>query len=64
MNHATNQPTNQPISHDLPIFRFTQVVTMEGELQEDVLAATKTLEKLLPEDFVVKVVADDDLMDV
>lgn len=43
---------------------FTQVVTMEGELQEDVLAATKTLEKLLPKDFVVKVVADDDLMDV
>lgn len=43
---------------------LTQVVTMEGELLEDVLAATEALEKLLPKDFVVKVVADNDLKDV
>ena len=40
------------------------MVTMEGELQQDVLTATDALVKLLPVEFVVKVVADDDLMDV
>lgn len=41
-----------------------QVITLEGELEEEVAAAADSLEAALPKDFVVKVVADDDLKDV
>lgn len=56
--------SNRRINDDQSMYRVTQVVTMEGELQQDVLTATDALVKLLPVEFVVKVVADDDLMDV
>ena len=52
---ALNSPYRGPTS---------QVITLEAEKQEDVVAATEALEKLLPDEFVVKVVADDDLKDV
>ena len=58
--HSSNRRINDVQS----MYRVTQVVTMEGELQQDVLTATDALVKLLPVEFVVKVVADDDLMDV
>lgn len=38
-----------------------QVITLEAEKQEHVMAATEALEKSLPKEYVVKVVADDDL---
>lgn len=41
-----------------------QVITLEGELEEEVAAAAESLEAALPKDFVVKVVADDDLKDI
>lgn len=40
------------------------MVTLEGELEADVAAAAEFLEKSLPKDYIVKVVADDDLKDV
>ncbi|CAM9394502.1 unnamed protein product [Pylaiella littoralis] len=43
---------------------FKTVITLEGELQADVTAATEALEKSLPKEYVVKVLADDDLKDV
>eukprot|EP00903_Cladosiphon_okamuranus_P021990 g20220.t1 len=43
---------------------FKTVITLEGEKQEEVAAATKALQQSLPEEYVVKVVQDDDLMDV
>eukprot|EP00752_Nemacystus_decipiens_P013632 g12085.t2 len=43
---------------------FKTVITLEGEKQDDVTAATEALQQSLPEEYVVKVVADDDLMDV
>ena len=41
-----------------------QVVTLEGEDGSGVDAAAQALQAALPPDFVVKVVADDDLKDV
>lgn len=41
-----------------------QVVTLEGEDANGVDAAAEALQSALPQDFVVKVVADDDLKDV
>lgn len=42
----------------------TQVVTLEGEVEENVAAAAEFLVAALPETYVVKVVDDDDLKDV
>lgn len=47
-----------------PVICFFQVITLEGELLEDVAAATSALGASLPEEFIVKVVADDDLKDI
>lgn len=45
-------------------FLLPQVVTLEGELEEEVAAASEALQKSLPKEFVVKVVADNSLKDV
>ncbi|CAN0355304.1 unnamed protein product [Ectocarpus sp. 12 AP-2014] len=43
---------------------FKTVFTLEGENQEDVVAASDALEKSLPAEYLIKVVADDDLKDI
>ncbi|CAM9150612.1 unnamed protein product [Ectocarpus sp. 4 AP-2014] len=43
---------------------FKTVFTLEGENQEDVVAASEALEKSLPAEYLIKVVADDDLKDI
>ena len=48
----------------LPYSKIPQVVTLEGEDAKGVDAAAEALQSALPQDFVVKVVADDDLKDV
>lgn len=50
---------SNPFEYDEP-----QVFTLEGENQEDVVAAAEALEKSLPAEYLIKVVADDDLKDI
>lgn len=55
---------NVHVLSDLSEYDEPQVFTLEGENQEDVVAASEALEKSLPAEYLIKVVADDDLKDI
>ncbi|CAM9873798.1 unnamed protein product [Discosporangium mesarthrocarpum] len=43
---------------------FKTVITLEGEMEEEVEAAVESLEASLPSEYIVKVVDDDDLKEI